>query len=183
MRSFLSCLRRVFLFLPFLIVATSQPGRAQSAPVPEYALKSALLFKLPLFVYRADIDRNKPLTICLLGNDPFGNANEKLAQTSIDGRPVHYQRLSGTSEAAGCEFVFISRSEAGEIGGVLRRIGQLPVVTISDIEGFARAGGMVEFALGAEGGSISILINRRAAQKQGFEFNAQLLRLAKVVEP
>lgn len=177
------CFRRVLLPLLFLMVAAPPFGHAQSTPVPEYALKSALLFKLPLFVYRADIDRTKPLTICLLGNDPFGNASEKLAQTTVDGRSVRYQHLTGTSEVAGCEFVFISRSEAGEIGGVLRRIGQLPVVTISDIEGFARAGGMVEFALGAEGGSISILINRRAAQKQGFEFNAQLLRLAKVVEP
>jgi hypothetical protein len=30
---------------------------------------------------------------------------------------------------------------------------------------------------------VSILINRKAARLQNIEFNAQLLRLAKVVEP
>jgi ABC-type uncharacterized transport system substrate-binding protein len=42
---------------------------------------------------------------------------------------------------------------------------------------------MVEFALRGDGSGIQILINRKAAQKQGIEFNAQLLRLAKIVEP
>jgi ABC-type uncharacterized transport system substrate-binding protein len=30
---------------------------------------------------------------------------------------------------------------------------------------------------------VLILINRKAAQRQGIEFNAQLLRLAKIIEP
>ena len=58
------------------------------------------------------------------------------------------------------------------------------VVTVSDIDGFARAGGMVELAQNPDGsGALSILINRRAAQEQRVQFNAQLLRLATIVEP
>lgn len=161
------------------------PGMAafgQSTPVSEYALKSALLFKLPLFVYRQDTEKNAPVAMCLLGNNPFGNAIEKLAQASIEGRNVRYQRIAAPAEATGCEFLFVSRSEAAALDAVLRRLGTLPVVTVSDIEGFARAGGMVEFALGAEGAAVSILINRRVSQKHGIEFNAQLLRIAKVIE-
>jgi len=55
------------------------------------------------------------------------------------------------------------------------------VITVSDIAGFARAGGMIELPL--EGERVGIVINRRTAQKKGFEFNAQLLRLARVIEP
>lgn len=36
--------------------------------------------------------------------------------------------------------------------------------------------------LPVEGERVAILINRRNAQKQGFEFNTQLLRLARGVE-
>jgi hypothetical protein len=57
---------------------------------------------------------------------------------------------------------------------------QRRVVTVSDIPGFARQGGMIE--LPVEGERVAILINRRNAQKQGFEFNTQLLRLARGVE-
>lgn len=152
-------------------------------PVSEYALKSALLFKLPQFVYRQEMDRSVPLSICVLGSNPFGNTLERLAQIPIDGRQVRAVRLNEPRDASACDFVFISRSEAGGLDGILRRIGSYPVVTVSDIEGFSRSGGMVELALGNEGAAISILINRRAAQRQGIEFNAQLLRLAKVVEP
>lgn len=79
--------------------------------------------------------------------------------------------------------MFISRSESFNLGEVLKKIVKPSLVTVSDIEGFARAGGMVEFALSDKGAGVSILINRKAAQKQDIEFNAQLLRLAIVVEP
>lgn len=177
-------LLRFWRLLPLLLLGV--PGvsvHAQGAVVSEYAVKSALLFKLPQFVYRPDANGEPLLSICLLGSNPFGGAPEKLAQTPIDGRKVGYRKLSSTAEAQACAFIFISRSEAGNLDGILRVLGKGSAVTVSDIDGFARAGGMVEFALGGEGSAVSILINRKAAQKQAIEFNAQLLRLAKVVEP
>jgi hypothetical protein len=92
-------------------------------------------------------------------------------------------RLGNGGETSDCEFLFVSRSEAAQLDAVLRRPAKSGVVTVSDIEGFARAGGMVEFAVGEKGAAVGILINRKAAQRAGIEFNAQLLRLATVVEP
>lgn len=174
-------LRRT-LQVAFCLVAWLAPSCfAQSTPVPEYALKAALFFKLPPFVYRPDTDRGTTVEMCLLGRNPFGNALQKLAGVPIDGRQVRL-RFVDAREAGTCEFVFISRSEAGDVEGILHRLGTAPVVTVSDIEGFARAGGLVEFAVGPEG-SVLILINRAAGQRLGIEFNAQLLRLARVVAP
>ncbi|MEW6164720.1 MAG: YfiR family protein [Pseudomonadota bacterium] len=165
-----------------LAVAVSWPARAQQA-VSEYAVKSALLFKLPQFVYRPGGEDDPTIEICLLGRNPFGGAFERLAQMPINGRPVQLFSLGSAAEAGRCDFVFVARSEADELNGVLRRLAAHPVVTVSDIPGFARAGGMVEFALGGEGAAIAILLNRRAANTWRIAFNAQLLRLARVVEP
>lgn len=171
----------LFLLLAGVLVL---PAFAQGAVVSEYAVKSTLLFRLPQFVYRPDQAREPLIDICLLGSNPFGGALERLAQLPTgDGRAVRYLKTASSAEAANCAYVFISRSEAGNLDAILRRLAGSPVVTVSDIDGFARAGGMVEFALGGEGAAVSILINRRAAQRQNIEFNAQLLRLAKVVEP
>lgn len=175
-------LRRTLGALACLMAWSAPQCLAQTTPVPEYALKAALFFKLPSFVYRPDSDRNTPLDMCLIGRNPFGNTLQKLATASVDGRAVRLAFIDSGKEAANCEFVFISRSLSDDLDAVLRRLGGHPVVTVSDIDGFARAGGMVEFAVGNEG-SIVILINRAAGQKQGIEFNAQLLRLAKVVMP
>lgn len=176
-------LRRVPLLLCLLLGLLGTQTGAQGTAVGEYTLKSALLFKLPQFVYRQDTTRERPLGICLLGSNPFGNTLERLAQLPIDGREVRYSKLAHAGDAATCDFLFISGSEADNLDGILRRLGALPVVTVSDIQGFARAGGMVELAHGGEGAAVSILINRKAARRQNIEFNAQLLRLAKVVEP
>jgi hypothetical protein len=180
-RAFSSAARRALFQL--LLGVLVLPVHAQGALVSEYAVKSTLLFRLPQFVYRPGQAREPLIDICLLGSNPFGGALEKLAQLSIDGRAVRYLKPANAVEAASCAFVFISRSEAGNLDAILRRLGGGPVVTVSDIDGFARAGGMVEFALGGEGTAVNILINRKAAQRQSIEFNAQLLRLAKVVEP
>lgn len=166
-----------------LLLGGGRLGIAQQSSVSEYALKSTLLFKLPQFVYRGSPVSGHTLSICLLGSNPFGGAPEKLAQALIDGRQVRYQRISSAVDAGECEFIFISRSESANLDSVLRRLSSYPAVTVSDIEGFARAGGMVEFALGVEGAAVSIHINRKAASRQGVEFNAQLLRLAKVIDP
>jgi len=176
-------LRRAALLLLLLASMPALPTLAQGAGVSEYAVKSALLFRLPQFVYRPDDAADPLMTICLLGSNPFGGALEKLAQTPIDGQRIWYRKLSSMAEANACDFIFISRSEVGNLDAILRVLARTPVVTVSDIAGFARAGGMVEFSLAADGSAVGILINRKAAQKQNIEFNAQLLRLARVVEP
>lgn len=148
----------------------------------EHAVKAALWFKLPLFVYRATAERDNTLRLCLLGRNPFGDVLERLALAPIDKKSVRYIHLRRAEDADDCDFVFISRSEAGRIDSVLSRLDRPALVTASDIEGFARSGGMVEFALLPERPGVTLLVNRIAAQRRGVEFNAQLLRLAKVVE-
>ncbi|WP_404301943.1 YfiR family protein [Alicycliphilus denitrificans] len=167
-----------------VLVLPAGGARAQPAPAPEYAVKSALLFKLPRFVYLPRLEGGTRISLCLLGKNPFGGALAKLAQTPIDGRSVQLRQPEDAAQALDCDFVFIARSEADQLKSILGRLGEAPVVTISDIDGFARAGGMVEMALHPDGGdSLNILINRRAAQAHRIHFNAQLLRLARIVEP
>jgi len=173
----------VWLWAALMAGLCGTPAFAQGSAVPEYALKSALLFKLPQFVYHPDMDRSAPITMCLLGSNPFGNTLEKLAETPLDGRKFRYVRFDSVAEVSGCHFLFISRSETRSLETIFQKIGNRPIVTVSDIEGFTRSGGMIELALGGEGTPITILINRQAAQKRQIEFNAQLLRLARVVEP
>ena len=169
--------------LTLLLASFQSLAPAQAPAVSESALKSALFFKLPQFVYRPDEVRERPLLLCLLGSNTFNAAFEKLAQVPIDGRAVQYAKLASAADAGRCDFLFIAQSEASQLDTTLRRLSALPMVTVSDIAGFAKAGGMVELALGGAGAPVNILINRRAARLQNVEFNAQLLRLARVVEP
>lgn len=176
----MSALRAITLAV---LLAGGPPAGADNPAVSEQALKAVLFYKLPLFVYRAEAAKNARVGICTLGAAPLGGAVEKLPATLIDGRDIGFRALQGAAEAGECDFLFIGRSETGRLDSHLRRLAGHRLVTVSDIDGFARAGGMVEFALRDDGSGVLILINRKAAQRQGIEFNAQLLRLAKIIEP
>jgi hypothetical protein len=157
-------------------------ARADQATISEYGLKAVLFFKLPQFVYWPDSgNAQSNLIFCILGNNPFGKALERLAQGPIDGRTVEIVNLAAVGDGITCDFIFISRSESASVEAFIRKFAGKRVVTVSDIPGFAKMGGMVELTVNGE--HVGVTLNRKAAQKQGLEFNAQLLRLAKVVEP
>ena len=171
------------LWLPLILAASW--AQAQTPAVSEQALKAVLFYKLPLFVY-ANVnttDKRSPINICTLGDSPLGNAVEKLPRMLADGRRIDLRILASNADSSECQFLFIGRSEADNLESQLRRVQGQRLVTVSDIEGFAQAGGMVEFGLRANDAGVLILINRKAAQKQGIGFNAQLLRLARIVDP
>jgi len=163
------------------MVALAGSTGAQPTADSEETVVSTLFFKLPLFVYRPDDPRFLPLSVCLLGSEPFHTHFARLAQAPVDGRPVSYRRLSATSDATPCHYLFISTSHAPHFNQILHTLVNSPTVTVSDMPGFAQAGGMVELSRSTPGSPIGVLINRNAARHQDIGFNAQLLRLARVV--
>ena len=157
-------------------------AHADQPSISEYGLKAVLFFKLPQFVYRPDSgNAQNSLIFCVLGNNPFGKALEQLAREAIDRRAVEIVNLAAIGDGIVCDFIFISRSESASVEFILRKLDGKRIVTVSDVPGFARMGGMVELTVSGE--HVGVTLNRRAAQKQGLEFSAQLLRLAKMVEP
>lgn len=160
----------------------SLSARAEQAAISEYGLKAVLFFKLPQFVYWPNGTSPKNnLIFCVLGSNPFGKALERLAREPVNARATEIVNLAVFGDNILCDFIFISRSESGDMETIIRKIAGKSMVTVSDIPGFAKAGGMVELTVSGE--HVGVMLNRKAAQKQGLEFNAQLLRLAKVVEP
>ena len=160
-----------------LWLALALPSWSQAQELTEYSVKAVLYYRLAQFVYwPQDKPPPKPMQLCVVGKSPFGSALEQVDKSSGNA-----QFQVTPSEIANCQMIFIPRSESGNLNNWLERAGSRQMVTVSAIPGFARAGGMIELPL--EGERVNIVINRRSAQKLGFEFNAQLLRLARVVEP
>lgn len=156
---------------------------AQSAAVSEQTLKAVLFFKLPMFVYHGDAGLSPPtLRFCVLGLSQLEAALQSLAQQTANDQQVDFRTINDAPGATACDFLFIGQSERAGLLSTLESLPKTHVVTVSDIPGFARNGGMVELALRADGGGLKILINRRAGREAAIEFNAQLLRLAEIVE-
>jgi len=169
--------------LILLLLAAMPTAQLSASPaVSEYAVKAALLLKLSRFVYLPDDNAEHEPHLCILGQNPFGDELERLNQASDRPYQVSLTPSANAAQASACDFVFVSRSERRRLAPILKQLADYPLVTISDIQGFARNGGMVELALTSRrDNQISILINRQAASQQQIEFNAQLLRLAVLI--
>lgn len=148
---------------------------ARAEEVSEYSMKAVLFYRLAQFVYWPGGETApKPTILCVVGKNPFGPAISQLKQAG-DGTELRIAPMDTTP----CHLLFIARSESASLDSWLSRSEGRRMVTISDIPGFAKAGGMIELPL--DGERVGILINRASAAKKGIDFNAQLLRLAKVV--
>ena len=156
-------------------IAVAQP----TSPVSEYSLKAVLLYRLPSFTYWTDSNRLSN-SLCIVGSNPFAGQLERIAAETSDSRRLDIRQLTASTDWNGCDVLFIGRSESSNLEGHLRRAdSRRGLLTVSDIPGFAKQGGMVEMTM--TGDRVGVQINRKMAQKQGLDFSAQLLRLAQWV--
>lgn len=155
-----------------------------SASVSEYELKAALIYKISKFVrWPAAGEKSvaAPFRLCVVGRDYFGPAIDGLKGQVVQGQSIEVVRPAANGlAAASCQIVFISRSEFGNVASLLRSTEGKPVLTISDIDGFAASGGTVEFATRDK--KLGFRINPEAGRRAGLELSAQLLQLATIVK-
>ncbi len=170
------------LALGLLLLALS--GMAQE--YGEYEVKAAYLYnfarfaKWPPAVFTED---SSPLVLCILGKNPFGGALDALTGKVVDTHAIRIQPMTGLPGVAalrGCHLLFISRSEQGRLLQLLATLESLPVLSVSDIDGFAQSGGMI--GLVERDRRIHFDINLAVVQRSGIRLSSQLLKLARVFD-
>ena len=153
---------------------------AESKP-SEFEVKAAFLSNFARFVEWPEGTEQDTLRICIVGVDPFGNAFQTVLGRSPGSQPVHVDHLTVDNVLEGsCHILFVSSSETRKLGEILRRTRSAPMLTVSDVDGFAKAGGMVGFIIRKN--KIRFQINPSAATQAGLRLSAKLLRLAEIVE-
>lgn len=165
-----------------LLTHTAQPARAETK---EYQIKAAFLLNFAQFVEwpeSAFSGTDAPLCIGVLGDDPFGPALEEVLRgESIRNHKLTLRRSNRIEDLANCQMVFVSPSENKRVQEILAKLDSHPVVTVSEIAGFAKQGGMINFY--SEQNKVRFEINPVSAVKSGLKISSQLLRLGKIVEP
>jgi len=158
--------------------------RAQTPVSKEYQVKAAFLFNFAQFVEwppAAFADAAAPFCIGILGDDPFGTALDQTLQgETIHNRKLIVERSRRVEDLKDCQIIFISKSEKGRVFEILSQLNARPALTVSEVEGFTRRGGGINFY--REGNRVRFEINPGAAQREGLKISSQLLSLGKIVE-
>lgn len=158
---------------PFAAAATSTGPLAD-----EYRVKAAILYNLAKFVdwpSDAFAAPAAPLSLCVLGVDPFGALlDEALKGRQVSGRSIVTRRVAEPDPS--CHVLFIATSERKRLGLITERLGTSGVLTVSEESGFIDVGGIVELV--TEGGRVRFHINAAAAERARLRVSARLLALA-----
>lgn len=165
--------------LLFAVLAALSCAGVPAAPPTEYEVKAAFIHNIAKFVEWPASPASGTARLCLLGGDPFGGALDALR-----GKPI--SRLSWEIVPAGagndlkaCRVLFIAASESSNLDRILERLGNSPVLTLGDTDGYAERGVMVNFY--REENRVRFEINREAAARARLGISSQLLKLARIV--
>jgi YfiR/HmsC-like len=158
----------------------AQRGR----PTP-YDVEAAYLYQFGKFVEwppkKPEAEGPNSFSICVLGRDPFGRVlDDTVKGENMNGRPLVARRVASAEEGADCRILFVSSSRERELARDLDALRGRPVLTASDIPGFIRRGGMIQFVL--TDNRVRFEINVGNAVRAGLTVSSQLLKVAVSVQ-
>ena len=174
----------VFWLVLFLLLPGGGTNLFAQATSKEYQIKAAFLFNFMQFVEWPPTvfkNANDPFRIGVLGQDPFNAALEDTVQgETISNHKIIVEHAMQVDDLKNCQLIFISKSEKKHVAEILSALDDKPVLTVSEIEGFAERGGGINFYL--EGNKVRFEVNPDAARHDGLKVSSQLLSLGKIIE-
>src|SRR3989337_1247152 len=175
-------IRKMVALVLFLLPGFLFPAALAGSVPGETEVKAAFLLNFIKFVEWPDSafgSPEDPYLISVVGNDSIEEALKGISGKTVSGRRVVVRKVSYLPSLERCHILFVGESEQGKVDQVLGAVKKWPVLTVADIEGFARRGGTIGFI--REGNRVKFEINDESAEKAGLNLNAQLLYFGKTL--
>jgi YfiR/HmsC-like len=173
--------RRGFGVAAAMLLLLNAAAHAQTASAP--ALKAAFLYNFAKFVeWPADsMPAAAALVICVLGDDAVADALEETVKDhTVDGHPLTARRLKSGAPLRACHLLYISGVDAKRSQELLADLRASTVLTVSDLVGFAQAGGVANFFV--ENGRMRFAVNIESAHRARLQVSSRLLGVATIVK-
>ncbi len=148
----------------------------------EYTVKAAFLYNFAKFVkwpVDAFLNDQSSIVLGILGEDPFGNALDSVKRKTVGDRKIEIKRLDKLEDIKKCHMLFISQPQEIDLDRIFAQLKDSNVLTVSDIEEFARKGGII--GLFKAENKIRFEVNVDSAKRNGLQISSKLLKLAKIV--
>ncbi|MEO7273999.1 MAG: YfiR family protein [Vicinamibacterales bacterium] len=160
-----------------LVVALITPTLVPAQDVTEPSLKAAYLLRFMSFTeWPPDaVAPNAPLVACVVADNPVADA----LQRDVKGRTINAHPISvaRNSSPRGCHLLYLGGGALAPALLGLQGFQDAPVLTMSDVDGFAQAGGLAQFYF--EHSKLKFIVNMATLKRTRLHMSALLLQLAK----
>lgn len=153
----------------------------QSPELAEARAKVVLVEKLVRLVDWPETPgaADRPFVLGVVGRTPFGDElDDYFKRRTLKNRPVRIRYFRGAADLEECDLLFICASEKERLPAILARMRQHPSLTLSETQGFTKAGVMVGMI--REGDRLGFELNLGRAKESGFRFAPGFAQLAKI---
>jgi hypothetical protein len=157
------------------------PARADEMQ-REALIKAAIVYKLAKFVEwpgASFADAGSPLRLCMLGTTPLADALRAAEGRAVHGHPITVGQVDDPGRVDACHIVYIANDQQHRLPALLALFDGRPVLSISEIDGFADNGGVIGIV--RRGTRLGFQVNLGSARRAGLLVSAPLLELAEVV--
>lgn len=176
------CTFRVAVLLLFgLGLVLPKAALCQSVIGQEYEVKAGFVYNFinyvtwPEGVFSADSDT---LTLCLISKNPASDVLYRLNGKSIKGKKIEVIAYEGVSSVTQSHILFFAIQDETVIQKILHLGNGLGILSIGEVDGFVRLGGVINFFV--ESDRLRFKINIDAAKREGLKMSSQLLGSAQI---
>jgi hypothetical protein len=162
------------------------PSRVDSAAggFEEYSIKSAFVLNFARFVQwtkpPAGVKSPNTCELCLMGSAGILSGFETINGQTVGSQTIRIRNVGDSANLDGCQILFLSREvEHAEQLRALSAVSDKPILTIGEVNNFARIGGII--GLINKSGKLGFEINVENARRQNLRVSSHLLKLATVV--
>jgi len=161
------------------LAALSDAAPASAQGTLKSKVEAAIVSKFPQFVEwpAGALNGRATIDLCVVPGDGMQRDLEDVVSGDrIDGRTVAVRRVERDADLSGCQLLFVPASAIPSHRALLKRAAALPVLTVSDDEGFLEGGGIVR--LREVDGRVRFDVDAASAARAGLRISSQLLQLA-----
>jgi hypothetical protein len=149
------------------------------------AVKATYLYKFAPFVEwppSAFASSTDPVTLCIVGDDPFGALLDRaVAGQRVGERPILVRRFHIADPHAFCHILFAAGSPGQPVAEIVALMRGKPVLIVTDAQRDVRAKGTINFVV--DDNRVRFEIDNQIAAEGGLAISSKLLSLAIAVRP
>jgi hypothetical protein len=166
-----------------VLIATAFASSATALPqASPLELRAAFIFNFAKFTEwpPAVVADDAPISLCVIDDeDAFDTFRRVVKGRSVGTHGLTVRLLRLEDDLRACQVVYAPQLDASRAADLLARLGDAPVLTISDYAQFARCGGVANFIV--ENGLMRFAINVDSAQRARLRVSSRLLTVATLV--
>jgi len=176
-------MRKLLLVLGLLLFCSTADAKEQSQADIDY--KADFIVKIIDYVTwpeGAATGADGAVVIAVVGESALTpKLTELAAAKTASGTKITVKTVTPEDDLTNCQILFIATEDKTELAPILKKVGKVPVLTISDAYYFARYGVMVNFFKEEGNDKVKFEVNTVTMGFVKIKMSSKLLKLATLI--